>query len=140
MSLNINMLVLRSGTRGHISSLMSNTFSSCSSSPLLLNLQTLSLFKTKLLCKNVSILKPKSRLKKQMSSLSATTIADDSTSDNSAAPKLTKQTANTLVMKLTTEERTTLLNTLQQFESEQLKAEYKGRQLGPSICDINLSY
>ncbi|XP_054257785.1 uncharacterized protein LOC128982799 isoform X1 [Macrosteles quadrilineatus] len=47
--------------------------------------------------------------------------------NEASAPKLTKETANSLVMKLTDEERTTLLNTLQQFESEQLKANYKGR-------------
>lgn len=41
-------------------------------------------------------------------------------------PKLTKETASSLVVKLTNEERTTLLNTLQQFESEQQKAEFKG--------------
>lgn len=40
--------------------------------------------------------------------------------------KLTKDTASSLVVKLTNEERTTLLNTLQQFESEQQKAEFKG--------------
>lgn len=42
--------------------------------------------------------------------------------------KITRETAHSLVMKLTGEERNTLLNTLQQFESEQLKAEYKGKR------------
>lgn len=51
-------------------------------------------------------------------------------SDKEPTPKLTKDTANSLVVKLTNEERTTLLNTLQQFESEQLKAEFKGKLKG----------
>lgn len=125
MSLNVNMLVLRSVSRGPVSSYMSNTFSSCSVSPLFLNLQNLSLLKGELLNKHVTLLRQTFFKTKNMSSLSATTLADES-SEVSPAPKLTKQTANTLVMKLTSEERTTLLNTLQQFESEQLKAEYKG--------------
>lgn len=46
--------------------------------------------------------------------------------DDSPAPPLTKQTARTLVMKLTNEERNILLSSLQEFESEELKAQYKG--------------
>lgn len=46
--------------------------------------------------------------------------------DDSPAPPLTKGTARTLVMKLTNEERSILLSSLQEFESEELKAQYKG--------------
>uniref|UniRef100_A0A1B6E828 Transmembrane protein 65 n=2 Tax=Clastoptera arizonana TaxID=38151 RepID=A0A1B6E828_9HEMI len=42
------------------------------------------------------------------------------------APPLTKDTAHTLVLRLNSEERATLLSTLQHFESEQIKAQFKG--------------
>ncbi|XP_075220668.1 uncharacterized protein LOC142324008 [Lycorma delicatula] len=44
-----------------------------------------------------------------------------------ATPPLTKENAHALVMRLTTEERAALMTVLQEFESEQLKAEYKGQ-------------
>lgn len=55
----------------------------------------------------------------------STTI--EPTKEELHAPPLTKGTAHSLVLRLTSEERTTLLTTLQQFESEQIKAQYKGK-------------
>ncbi|XP_039291936.1 uncharacterized protein LOC111064413 [Nilaparvata lugens] len=42
-------------------------------------------------------------------------------------PPLTKENAHALVMKLTTDERDALMTVLQEFQSEDLKAEYKGQ-------------
>lgn len=42
------------------------------------------------------------------------------------APPLNKENAHSLVMRLTTDERNALMTVLQEFESEQMKAEYKG--------------
>lgn len=68
-------------------------------------------------------------LKKEFTKTSFSTVGLGSAlaeSEIDSTPKLTKDTASSLVVKLTNEERTTLLNTLQQFESEQRKAEFKG--------------
>lgn len=43
-----------------------------------------------------------------------------------ATPPLNKENAHALVMRLTGEERTALMTVLQEFESEEMKASYKG--------------
>lgn len=61
--------------------------------------------------------------------LSTVTTSDKITDKSDPAenvPTLTKENAHTLVMKLTTDERDALMTVLQKFESEELKAQYKG--------------
>ncbi|XP_046681082.1 uncharacterized protein LOC124367920 isoform X2 [Homalodisca vitripennis] len=121
------MAALKPIIRGSISlHSMSNAFLNCSVSSLFVNLPTYSLFNRSLLNKHVGVLGHTVLNRNSLSSLTAATT-EETEADVASTPKLTKETANSLVMKLTTDERTTLLNTLQEFESEQLKAEYKGQ-------------
>uniref|UniRef100_A0A1B6MER8 Transmembrane protein 65 n=1 Tax=Graphocephala atropunctata TaxID=36148 RepID=A0A1B6MER8_9HEMI len=106
---------------------MSNAFINCGVSSSFVNLPTYTLFSKSLLNKHVGVLGQTLLNRNYLSSLTATTRTEEADTDVSPTPKLTKDTANSLVMKLTSDERTTLLSTLQQFESEQLKAEYKGQ-------------
>jgi len=122
-NLGVNVATLRHVLKGpNVFLAMNNTMSNLCASSVFLNLSTFSLINKGISNKRLAVL-GKTVPCVRMSSVSATSEEPV----NEAAPKLTKNTAHTLVMKLTEEERTTLLNTLKEFESEQLKAQYKGQ-------------
>jgi len=56
-----------------------------------------------------------------------TTDAATATKAEPSTPPLTKSTAHSLVLKLTDEERTVLLDSLKEFEAERVKEEYRGQ-------------